>query len=293
MDDSPPIEPQPAPSHIHFSWEQYLKLAAVPYAFGFLTVMFHTARYGFPVIQLIQPLNFWVGSIPTLVLAVIWKGVQITARTPWNRHMNKAIKRFGFPIVKIVSLSVIIASFGLGLLMVYMPTFYGRYFLFPDVWSVGGQILVLFSLLCSTAVISAFDDKKRLNYTDIAVCAWLAFLILAIYVTGIYPRLPQRYGFGEPSNVKMVLDPKMAPPELLESKPMDSFSPVVSRSVKLLYRTDKEDLILCDQCQSKSLSVNSAGVVGIIWEAGGRGSDVQSQVSGTAPKQSTGLIVRP
>jgi hypothetical protein len=51
------------------AWDQYLKFAAIPYAFGFFTVMLHTARYGFPVVQILQPLNFWIGVIPTLILA--------------------------------------------------------------------------------------------------------------------------------------------------------------------------------------------------------------------------------
>lgn len=48
-----------------FNWrdlEPILKWTAVAYGFGFLTVMIHTWELGIPVLQLIEPLNIWIGA---------------------------------------------------------------------------------------------------------------------------------------------------------------------------------------------------------------------------------------
>jgi hypothetical protein len=41
--------------------EPFLKWAAVAYALGFGTIMYHTWSLGIPVVQLIDPINIWVG----------------------------------------------------------------------------------------------------------------------------------------------------------------------------------------------------------------------------------------
>jgi len=79
------------------SWDQYLKLAAIPYAFGFFTVMLHTARYGFPVVQILQPLNFWIGVIPTLTLAGWWWASSFIARSSWwERPIRRLAAKIGY-----------------------------------------------------------------------------------------------------------------------------------------------------------------------------------------------------
>lgn len=47
--------------------EPFLKWGAVAYGLGFVTVMFHTRKIGIPVIQLVEPVNIWIG----LPLAVV------------------------------------------------------------------------------------------------------------------------------------------------------------------------------------------------------------------------------
>jgi len=42
--------------------EPILKWGAVAYGFGFLTVMVHTYLLGVPVLQLIEPVNVWIGA---------------------------------------------------------------------------------------------------------------------------------------------------------------------------------------------------------------------------------------
>ena len=42
--------------------EPALKWVAVAYAFGFVTVMLYTYRLGIPVLQLIEPVNVWIGA---------------------------------------------------------------------------------------------------------------------------------------------------------------------------------------------------------------------------------------
>jgi hypothetical protein len=66
-------------------FERVLVYAGVAYALGFLTVMFHTAQYGIQVIEGIKPLNFWIGTPPTLVLlvslAILTRVTQISAKS--------------------------------------------------------------------------------------------------------------------------------------------------------------------------------------------------------------------
>jgi len=42
--------------------EPILKWGTVAYAFGFLTIMLYTNRLGIPVLQLIEPVNVWIGA---------------------------------------------------------------------------------------------------------------------------------------------------------------------------------------------------------------------------------------
>ncbi|HYL87063.1 MAG TPA: hypothetical protein VE263_22765 [Candidatus Angelobacter sp.] len=48
--------------------EPILKWGAVSYACGFLIVMIHTARLGIPALQLIEPINIWIGLPIAIVL---------------------------------------------------------------------------------------------------------------------------------------------------------------------------------------------------------------------------------
>lgn len=95
-----------------------------------------------------------------------------------------------------------------------------------------------------------------------------AALAFAAYLQQVYPVLPQCFGFGKPSDVRLILDGRAAPPVLLETK-ADPAAPVISRRVRLLYRTSQEYLVLCDQCGQDAISVSSNVVVGVIWEKWG------------------------
>lgn len=48
--------------------EPALKWVAVAYAFGFVTVMLYTYRLGIPVLQVIEPVNVWIGA-PLAIVA--------------------------------------------------------------------------------------------------------------------------------------------------------------------------------------------------------------------------------
>lgn len=56
--------------------EPILKWAAVAYGFGFLTVMWHTHRLGVPVLQLIEPVNVWIGAPLAIVVFFLEKLVK-------------------------------------------------------------------------------------------------------------------------------------------------------------------------------------------------------------------------
>lgn len=261
------------------SWDHYLKLAAIPYAFGFLTVMFHTAMYGFPVVQILQPLNFWVGIIPSILLVAAWKGTKLVIASPWEIRIRRAVSRLGTwqSVLLAVLLVLLMAVFEAwdSAVMHSHPTRESERF---DLLIIA---LVMLCAFAATLIMEAaiqqlptlgYSSKIRLifRFQRIAIVPLVAFMIFSLFLVRIYPALPQRYGFGKPSDVRLVLDPRTAPPELLESQPANSTAPVVSRSVKLLYRTGEEDLILCDQCQREALSVSRSDVFGIIWEDGGR-----------------------
>jgi hypothetical protein len=260
------------------SWDQYLKLAAIPYTFGFLTIMFHTAQYGFPVVQVLQPLNFWVGAIPTVLFVAAWKGITFMVSFPWGNRLEKVAIRLGSRRTEIVKDILLV-----GLVLLQVLALLTERKRTPNDPTMSAVQIVLTSLLIFTFMLYSMLSSAERPYISTPPFVWMMeriplvislFLFIAmifsVYLYQIYPALPQRYGFGRPANIKLVLDPKMSPPDLLENKPADPTLPVVSRSVKLLYRTDKEDLILCDQCQSKSLSITSSAVLGIIWEDNGK-----------------------
>lgn len=269
------VNPQPTRSSPRLSWDQYLKLAVVPYAFGFLTVMFHTARFGFPVVQILEPLNFWVGLIPSLLLLIAWKGFSFVISAPWEKHMLGALRSTSSK-----KTARIMPFVGLGF---FVPSFFILYKAMPH-WSAKDvspkyEILYLVALCLMVFAISFFEVGRQLSpdpktpkvpqYMRIMMAASFSLMVILIflsYLIDIYASMPQRYGFGKPSNVRLITDRKDMPPMLLEDQVVSLGAPAVSRSVRLLYKTAEDVFVLCDACDGKALSLRSSIVIGIVWE---------------------------
>ncbi len=259
------------------SIETYLKYAAVPYAFGFFTVMVHTARYGLPVIQLIDPINVWVGAFPSLFLLAVWKLFQLPQASSGSELTRQLIGRIG--LSRTASLNVTLSLISIALLLCA-----ARVRLVAETPHYQLRAWLAFSLLLVTAFtvnwvkLSTHYELCRLLPSSRSlidpVYRWLvrvwvvlvALLVFRAYVTGIYPNLPLRYGFGRPAPVRLIVNPQMVPHELLETNVTSVEAPIETQWVLLLYRTGQEHIVLCEQCKAKILSLSNAAVSGVIWK---------------------------
>jgi hypothetical protein len=257
------------------SWDQYLKLAAIPYAFGFLTVMLHTARYGFPVVQILEPLNFWVGAIPSLLLLILWKGFSLVMHSPWEKQMLNAAKTMSLQKRTWFRVLLTLLVFTIGTWLVVnrrTPVSDGD----ATVYYLSRALICIFVAIIMGSVMRVESQltmnprnptaRRHIRTINAVVFSLFITTVLFSYLKGIYGLLPQRYGFGKPANVRLILDSKSAPAALLEVNDQTLGPTTVSRKVQLLYRTGDDVLILCDKCDAKSLSIRNSSVVGIMWD---------------------------
>ncbi len=286
-------EPPVTESQKPRTFETYLKyaavLAAVPYALGFLTVMLHTGRYGLPVIQLIQPINFWVGLIPSIFLLGVWKVLRLPQKSSVNQLPVRFVNKVGVPRARLLNVLLLLLANGI-ILCAAIPLRHLRsghdqlsewlllVLMFVAAIAVKwAQGLLFFGLPWRGDIPATFSAEWYVRGLFLSWVILVACLTLQAYVVGIYPKLPQRYGFGHPSSVRLVVDPRKISQELLESQSADVETAKVTRPVLLLYRTGQEHIILCEQCKAKTFSLNNAVVFGIIWQKSSEPEKAQSK----------------
>jgi hypothetical protein len=211
--------------------ETVLKFVAVPsYAFGFFTILFHTASFGLPVIQVIDPLNFWVGMLPTIVLLASWYLIKFLNRFPPHSLSNFVVKKVGTGVTVGIILFLSAASIYCITKGTHRPLFSPGNVSFwvpinpiDGLYSIGG--LALAAVASSIALGLKREGENSLHpgpgpillFKSVALftVSYSVIIIFTLYVIQIYPRLPQRYGFGNPSQVRLVVNSQMVSPEEL------------------------------------------------------------------------------
>lgn len=96
-----------------------------------------------------------------------------------------------------------------------------------------------------------------------------ALAVLSIYTWQVFPRLPQRYGFGRPATVQLLVDTQMLPlvPANEATDASSGNHVYLSAPVELIFIADKEYVLRCPSGnQNKIVTIESSSVKGIVWQ---------------------------
>lgn len=219
---------------------------AVAYGLGFLCILVHTARYGVQVIEVIKPLNFWVGALPTLVIffsIFVWERyLSDVARRAAQQKMalvNRAAppvasflgrtSRWVVEVLRRARLRIsgelseeTLAKWGKALVNLVVLLFaFGGQILFsgseklPPGWLNSAKRFGLILLGAISALIIAIYFWSWLRSTfekhaqfRLAFLCCLPVAFSFYYIGFVYPFIPHEAGGGWPAKVQLVLDPE-------------------------------------------------------------------------------------
>jgi hypothetical protein len=260
--------------------ERALTYGAVSYAFGYLVVMLHTARLGFPIIALLDPIYVWIG-FPLAVVAFFATQIWTAARENISaaaRDLRVAVRNFrpveGEPLAE--SLGGLAVSFANAL---PIPPFasgltvhvYRKLFNWIAAMATKTNDYSRAIQRASTylnRVLMAVSGARRLLNT-ISYVLVLGLLLWA-YVWHLYPEIPKAYGGGASITVRVVLSDEALPRELLSdlgsqpnTVPADSGSRVQTDTLTLLYSTS--DAYYIRTRSGRIVSLSTGVVDAIIW----------------------------
>ena len=276
--------------------EPLLKWAAVAYALGFLTVMWYTHRLGVPVLQLIEPVNVWIGAPLAVVVFCLDKLFTAAkeATDDFARRVEEASairNRItetnadlveGFSVVMgimVNSLALIAAPFGL-----LRPVQSALVFLYKR----GKDPLA--SLRSAEGRVSEKQRKRLLAWIG-RILRW-AYLVSAVYrfvnsigticfvqvvcyfyVVAIFPRIPQTLGGGRPVTVQLILSAESLPksrefrdwlPSTEDARPGKDAKTSILVPVTLYFRTEHE--LYVRKGSGPVVSLTDHSIEGIVFE---------------------------
>lgn len=211
------------------SWtniEPFLKWGAVAYGLGFVTVMLHTRKIGIPVIQLVEPVNIWIGLPLAVVLFFMDKLIARLKRIP-----DELIKELR--VAKKEGEAIKASSSPQQLLDAMLATLGKAYGLFRrlHIW-FPKRILEATRQRLKTVLDPAKTPQEQRdtlrnqigffvrwltviiavrNAFNIVLYTVLIFAACAFYVWVIYPVLPQTVGGGKPMTVRLIVNTEKVP----------------------------------------------------------------------------------
>ena len=258
--------------------------ASIAYAAGFLTILVHTARLGIPVLEVLKPINIWVGAPFALALFYarwLWSLIQ-RRREELNRDLASLKEELRRPekmqdIEWLRRVLRLVAHHS------------------PLVLNVAGrkqrELLTRLADRLSERIPASeyITGKAKSRMTVILRGAFamlllyrfamflihLAFipLVLYLYAWFIYPEVPQRLGGGRAVAVRLVLNSEKIP---LDVDELRTLFPVAGARggeaatkarttlpVDLLYSTKESYYVRCGA--QPVVSIRAEAVQGIIW----------------------------
>ncbi len=243
---------------------------SIAYGFGFITVMLHTARLGFPVLELLSAVYIWVGT-PLAVVAFfslrIWRWFSSRARRisdevrdSWE-GTTQGVSREDFDrLSSFLGISIAIFPFG------------------PTLWLPLGSWLKKAKLTDPklsrrTSILlnrlASFLKGVRAIESALHLCIVGVLLLLAIglYVSWVYPLIPQRYGGGAPTEVRLLVNAARIPRDILGLTEGDDHTLVTATpsTMKLLYSTANNYYV--EAPGGRRMSLSRGVVVGVIWDS--------------------------
>lgn len=244
---------------------------SLSYAFGFATVMLHTWRLGFPVLELLSAVYVWVGLPLTLVVVFSKQLVRYFAakglalgnelRTSWEHlagDVQKDARSISQSFVALVSVLPIFRLFRSSL-----ERLIERASLDTAVKSerAARTLRRLTGLLRGMSTLA--DLMRTIN---------LAILIVVgmfLYVWVGYPLIPQSLGGGQPATVRLLILTDKASaflPQLQDAGApavIDGVKTALTAKMQLLYAT-KDNYYLSTQAGMR-LSLSKDTVAGVVW----------------------------
>ncbi|MFC1678741.1 hypothetical protein ACFL2T_00780 [Elusimicrobiota bacterium] len=267
-------------------------IAGVLYALGFLTIMMHTARFGIQVIEVIKPLNFWVGAPPA--------GILLMCFLVWDRYLSRLSERLGPELRQAIKkrrskkgtsgpvstfVAWVIGNLLLGSIGVFISwsTYHGFQVTATEILNPWFRyplfcLLLIAVLVCAmywTGIFQANVENMSVNVRKFLLMLFLvttAVLIVAFYVYWVYPSIPQRYGGGRPVPVRLLVNSRQCPLTLVgwstSSLPdsMGSDGGQLIQGTKLLYKSTDSFIVICEGCPSKVVSIARDCVRAVLWD---------------------------
>jgi hypothetical protein len=214
--------------------EPILKWAAVAYAFGFLTVMLHTHKLGIPVLQLIEPVNIWIGAPLAIVVFFLDKlfGLAKRATADFVQNVTEARQIRDEVTASRVDPLELFGRFSEIMLIIITPTL-PLSFLQSAAKSLVSKYIQWKASSIEQLTSSHYRGSEAPRQWLLAwmgrVLGW-AYLVAAVgrlvnffgmvlliplaclfYVGIIFPRVPQSLGGGAPITVELLISEEALP----------------------------------------------------------------------------------
>lgn len=252
--------------------ERLIAWASIAYGCGFVIVLLHTARIGIPVLDLIKPIYVWVG-LP--VAFAMFFARQILGHLKRHAAANKAELLRAIRSNPASNASE--ATDRLIDTVAYItPWYLPRRTVQKIFRSILDRILAAQPDPSNQSRIVKLLDlyarafraaEATLNLFNVALRAGLVLGLILLYVWVLYPLIPQAYGGGDPSRVKLLIDTAKLPPQvpdLTGPRPIQaSASPSISAEMELLYITSASYFIRGKR--GGVIALDKSVVVGIVY----------------------------
>ena len=280
------------------SWrdiEPVLKWGAVAYAWGFVTIMFHTSRLGIPALQVIEPINIWVG-LPLAIVTYFadtmalyfWKNLSefraeiVGARLEW-----KDIHSFQSSAESVINSSANLLASQMRVFLPYLGSRV-RSWVVERYKQYGQKLIGLVGLkrlpLQDWFAHILFLLRSAFALFTLVGAIYLLFIIVFamwFYIWIFYPFVPQTLGGGRPMNVQLMLEAeKIAGGIVLlltDGSKTKGGKTFTTAPLMLYYETDDTYYVRKDK--GPFLSLRHDAVAGVIYSETWAGEIANSEAS--------------
>jgi hypothetical protein len=224
-------------------FEKYLKILPVFagsfYIIGYIVTAIRLSQYNLPTIELLDAQYFFAG---VLVGGVMWLTffVVVSAHSYKNEEEDENTRSFRKKITAVIALFVIVL-----LIIDFLPIFPNNIDLILSALIFLGLEFGLFA-----AIIEYRDNTGKTERRSYWSNAWNLIFLLLLIVIGIdiaqslYRNVPQVYGGGKPLSVRLYVDAKKVPGELIASnQTTESETPALTIPLHLVFRTSDEYIV--------------------------------------------------
>lgn len=275
---------QPAAPSLKERAESLVAWAAIAYAGGFLTIMLHTARLGIPVVQLIEPINVWVG-LPLAAVAMISKRLlkivihrhctlkqEFTSIRQQFLELNNSptiavLDRFTDSLMQFLMFPPLAWFLGWFYFAVLRPRLDDYITQNPAAAKIPERTL----RWVSRVVAVARGLRAGMTYLNVMLSVSLVPLALILYVWVAYPKIPQEYGGGRPTIVQLAVSSEAIPADggdfstlFARPSPTTGSKTRTTVPVRFLFATDDYWYLQLHKGE-RVLAIRSEKISAVVW----------------------------